>query len=303
VHVIGAPNKAAALSVAGAIVYLSISSWPSTTAVQPLRKGKVAGSNPAVSTKSAPLAQRLSSPFVRDRSQVQTRAWSTNRAPAGCFGSCRRWTLPGRRPPIGRQRRRPGPANIRRHSSAGRALPWYGKGRGFDALWRLQLTSTAPVAQLAGGEPGQCQFESDPVHQCSCSPTGRGPALNSGKVQVRSLPGAPIFSLPSPSGPRHRSYKPTSPRFESWREYQCARSSVAEPRADNAETEVRFFTGTPLLQNWREKYAEPVQTGAACRRDRSCDRTRSVKPEWRGSGLLTRPQVARNHPGPPFPDQ
>ena len=30
------------------------------------------------------------------------------------------------------------------------------------------------------------------------------------------------------------------------------------------------------------------------------DRTRSVKPEWRGSGLLTRPQVARNHPGPPF---
>jgi hypothetical protein len=33
VHVIGAPNKAAALSVAGAIVYLSISRWPGTTAV------------------------------------------------------------------------------------------------------------------------------------------------------------------------------------------------------------------------------------------------------------------------------
>jgi hypothetical protein len=28
--------------------------------------------------------------------------------------------------------------------------------------------------------------------------------------------------------------------------------------------------------------------------------TRSVKPEWRGSGLLTRPHVARNHPGPPL---
>jgi hypothetical protein len=43
-----------------------------------------------------------------------------------------------------------------------------------------------------------------------------------------------------------------------------------------------------------------VQTGAARRRNRSRDRTRSVKPEWRGSGLLTRSQVARNHPGPPF---
>jgi hypothetical protein len=156
VHVIGAPNKAAALSAAGAIVYLSISGGPSTTAVQPLRKGKVAGSNPAVSTKSAPLAQWQSSPFVRDRSQVQTRAWSTNQykqlrnplqtrgsAPPGCFGC---W-----RPSTGRQRRRPGPANIRRHSSAGRALSRYGKGRGFDALWRLHLTSIAPVAQLAGG--------------------------------------------------------------------------------------------------------------------------------------------------------
>jgi hypothetical protein len=78
VQLIGAPNKAAALSVAGAIVHWSISRWPSTTAVQPLRKGKVAGSNPAVSTKSAPLAQWQSSPFVRDRSQVQTRAWGTN---------------------------------------------------------------------------------------------------------------------------------------------------------------------------------------------------------------------------------
>src|SRR5580704_15819959 len=106
----------------------------------------------------------------------------------------------------------------------------YGKGRGFDALWRLHLTSIAPVAQLAeaaDSNPVQCRFEACPAHQS--------------------------FSLPSPSGPRHRSYKPIFPRFESWREYQCARSSVEEPRADNAETEVRFFTGTPLLQNWREK--------------------------------------------------
>ena len=48
------------------------------------------------------------------------------------------------------------------------------------------------------------------------------------------------------------------------------------------------------------KYVDPMQTGAARRRSRSGDRTRRVKPEWRGSGLLTRPQVARNRPGPPF---
>ncbi len=175
------------------------------------------------------------------------------------------------------------------------------------------------------------------MHQRSCSPIGRGPGLNPGKVrvralpraragspigrgggfksrpvQVRGLPGAPMFLqrqapqkllirlLPSPSGPRHRSYKPTCPRFESWREYQRACSSVAEPRADNAVTEVRFFTGTPLFAKPEKKHAEPMQTGAARRRNRSCDRTRRVKPEWRGSGLLTRPQVARNHPGPPF---
>ena len=48
------------------------------------------------------------------------------------------------------------------------------------------------------------------------------------------------------------------------------------------------------------KYADSVQIGAARLRNRSSDRTRRVKPEWRGSGLLTRPQVARNHPGPPF---
>ena len=72
------------------------------------------------------------------------------------------------------------------------------------------------------------------------------------------------------------------------------------PRADNAVTEVRFFTGTPLFAKPEKKHAESMQTGAARRRNRSCDRTRRVKPEWRGSGLLTRPQVARNHPGPPF---
>ena len=76
-------------------------------------------------------------------------------------------------------------------------------------------------------------------------------------------------------------------------------SSVAEPRADNAVTEVRFFTGIPNSQATGKSYAWFMQAGAA-RRKRSRDRTRSVKPEWRGSGLLTRPHVARNHPGPPF---
>ena len=64
--------------------------------------------------------------------------------------------------------------------------------------------------------------------------------------------------------------------------------SVAENAADNRGTQVRFLTGAPTRNHHHE---HRWQTGL---------RTRRVKPEWRGSGLLTRPQVDRNHPGPPF---
>jgi hypothetical protein len=68
----------------------------------------------------------------------------------------------------------------------------------------------------------------------------------------------------------------------------CSCISVAENAADNRGTQVRFLTGAPTRNHHHE---HRWQTGL---------RTRRVKPEWRGSGLLTRPQVDRNHPGPPF---
>ena len=52
-------------------------------------------------------------------------------------------------------------------------------------------------------------------------------------------------------------------------------SSMAEPALDRRLTWVRFPTGQP---KW----------------------TRSLKPEWRGSGLLTRRPVDRNHSRPPW---
>jgi hypothetical protein len=64
--------------------------------------------------------------------------------------------------------------------------------------------------------------------------------------------------------------------------------SVAENAADSRGTQVRFLTGAPTRNHHHE---HRWQTGL---------RTRRVKPEWRGSGLLARPQVDRNHPGPPF---
>ena len=56
----------------------------------------------------------------------------------------------------------------------------------------------------------------------------------------------------------------------------ASRSSVAEQSLDKRSTDVRFITGGPD-RRW----------------------IRSVKPEWRWSGLLTRAQVVRNHPDPP----
>ena len=130
------------------------------------------------------------------------------------------------------------------------------------------------------------------------SPNGRGPALNVGQVQVRSLPrvraGSPIGRggrLKSGmlqvrvlrGAPNHRSLRqaakasglhPDIRRFESVREHHLmACSSMAEPALDRRLTWVRFPTGQP---NW----------------------TRSLKPEWRGSGLLTRGPVDRNHSRP-----
>ena len=80
------------------------------------------------------------------------------------------------------------------------------------------------------------------------------------------------LKLPSPSGkgiwptPRHSAVRVV-------REHHLmACSSMVEPALDRRLTWVRFPTGQP----W----------------------TRSLKPEWRGSGLLTRGPVDRNHSRP-----
>jgi hypothetical protein len=157
--------------------------------------------------------------------------------------------------------------------------------------------SYSPIGRGPGLNPGKVRVRALPRAR-ACSPIGRGGGFKSRPVQVRGLPGAPMFA---PFAKRSKaSVLQTDISQVRILEGVRACSSVAEPRADNAVTEVRFFTGTPLFAKPEQKHAESMQTGAARRRNRSCDRTRRVKPEWRGSGLLTRPQVARNHPGPPF---
>jgi hypothetical protein len=67
-------------------------------------------------------------------------------------------------------------------------------------------------------------------------------------VQVRSLPGAPIFFAPFAKRSKASVLQTDISRVRIL-EGARACSSVEEPRADNAVTEVRFFTGTPLATN------------------------------------------------------
>jgi hypothetical protein len=145
------------------------------------------------------------------------------------------------------------------------------------------------------------------VHQCSCSPTGRGPALNSGKVQVRSLPraraGSPIGrgggfksrpvqvrSLPGTPiffrslcqavqgiGPTNRHFPGSNPGGST-------NVPVAQWQSPALITRRRKFDSSPAHHSAKleGEICGIFVTGAACRRDRSCDRTRSVKPELRG---------------------
>src|SRR5215471_5763696 len=129
------------------------------------------------------------------------------------------------------------------------------------------------------------------------SPTARGPALNAGKCRFEACRGyALVAQLVEAAASRAaccrfescaahqiiRSLRqaakasglhPDIRRFESVREHHLmAWSSMVEPALDRRLTWVRFPTGQP----W----------------------TRSLKPEWRGSGLLTRGPVDRNHSRP-----
>ena len=113
------------------------------------------------------------------------------------------------------------------------------------------------------------------------------------------------------------------------RTINSSRSSVAEQSLDKRSTDVRFITGGP------DKTGDDHERELGRRRAPSLPRARprlpgqkqgvrpswramsnrsgwppqpsrrwirSVKPEWRWSGLLTRAQVVRNHPDPPSKD-
>ena len=196
------------------------------------------------------------------------------------------------------------------------------------AAGSIPCTGHAPVDQRQESprlERGQCGFESLPAHQfCPCSPTGRGPALNAGQVQVRCLP---RVRADSPTGRRRRLQIPHSagsnpaqrttsapvakrpkasvlqadnPGFESLREYASLaqwQSAVATWR----RCAVRFCEDAPgkRVRMARASADNRVAGGSippACTKI-TLDPERS--PEWRGSGLLSRPQVDRNHRGPP----
>ena len=130
------------------------------------------------------------------------------------------------------------------------------------------------------------------------SPIGRGPALNAGKCRFEACRGYALVAqlveaaasraaccrfescaahqiiAPFAKAAKASGLHPDIRRFESVREHHLmACSSMAEPALDRRLTWVRFPTGQP---KW----------------------TRSLKPRWRGSGLLTRGPVDRNHSRP-----
>src|SRR5262249_30072731 len=82
---------------------------------------------------------------------------------------------------------------------------------------------------------------------------------------------------------------PRDPGFESLRRYQFSfLSSAAEHLPDKRESQGRYLEEGPIQRGMID--GQTVDSSI---------RTRSLKPEWRGSGLLTRRPVDRNHPGPP----
>jgi hypothetical protein len=89
------------------------------------------------------------------------------------------------------------------------------------------------------------------------------------------------------------------PRFESVRTHHPSLAQQQSARPISERRQGQHLEEEPTCPKRRGPYVEPVQTGAACSRSQHRTWTRSLKPEWRGSGLLTRRHVARNHPGPP----
>jgi hypothetical protein len=132
----------------------------------------------------------------------------------------------------------------------------------------------AQLAEAAASRAACCRFESCAAHQTRCS----------------------LRQAAKASG-----LHPDIRRFESVREHQ----SNSKHASESEKRGPRPITAWP--EHFQEKW-EPV----FCQKMRPRKkmegqylplapiRTRSLKPEWRGSGLLTRRHVDRNHSRPPW---
>ena len=152
-----------------------------------------------------------------------------------------------------------------------------------------------------------------------CSPTGRGPALNAGQVQVRGLPRARAdspngrgcgfkFRMSAGSTPaqrtnfhsRRQAAKASRlhrdiPGFESLREYASLAQSGQSAAPTWRRSAVRTCEDAPSCKRVRTARASADNRVAGGSTPPACTihRTPSLKPEWRGSGLLIRRQADR----------
>jgi hypothetical protein len=173
------------------------------------------------------------------------------------------------------------------------------------------------MAEAGGLNPRRLRVRIAPRARAR-SPTGRDSGFKSRPVQVRSLPRAPIDApfakRPKASvlhtdisevrildGAPTRVFSSAAERLLDTQEacgsiprrrtIRRSLSSIAERAADNRDTAGQNRQGLPTRRTIAHERS--TQTG-------SPDPER--KAEWRGSGLLTRPQEDRNLRGPPFTD-
>jgi hypothetical protein len=184
--------------------------------------------------------------------------------------------------------------------SGRRQLPQKERSGGSNPPWRT-IRPCSPIRQRRrpqnprdGGSSPPTDTTFPKMLQAAVSQSAEEDGLNPFQCvaclrhQSRSL-----SSAAQSSGPTNRDRK-----FESSREHQQPKCPVAQWQSR------RSITGRPRIDTARddhpmENHHEPAKTGAARRRIRDRAWTRSVKPEWRGSGLLTRAQAVRIRPGSP----
>lgn len=145
---------------------------------------------------------------------------------------------------------------------------------------------------------GECRFDACHGH-APVAQSAEAAASNPAQCRFKSCSAHHPFSLAAQSvGPTNR-----DPGFESLKGYQSSdRKPVRTARA-SADNRVAGGSTPPACTNQTgDRHAPHARTGAACRRNRSRDRTRSVVSLDRpGIGLLTRAQEVRALPGSPIP--